>query len=177
MSQSSQERWEAMPPVAKRVISHLSTRNWELKSEKEKRDCAERIALSMLSKCGGDIFGYAKEVRLWRVGYAMSIVRPYFSKKTGKVTSHAHYNRNGKYIKRCKEGDDPIPVPTGMVVTPEAFRWSEDKEDFVPIPYEELEWDADVVAANSALVDQGYIASTLPKSNPVKRLKASLKKP
>jgi len=138
MSQASQDRWEQIDPVAKKVISHLSIRNRELKYEIISKEYAIKTALSMLSKCGGDVFGYAKEVRLWRWGWVLSTVGPYVSKKTGKVTSYAHYNRNGKYIQRCKEGDDPIPVSTGMVVTERYFRWSEEKEDFVPIPYEEL---------------------------------------
>ena len=138
MSQASQDRWEQVDPVAKKVISHLSIRNRELKYEIISKEYAIKTALSMLSKCGGDVFGYAKEVRLWRWGWVLSTVGPYVSKKTGKVTSYAHYNRNGKYIQRCKEGDDPIPVSTGMVVTERYFRWSEEKEDFVPIPYEEL---------------------------------------
>ena len=138
MTQASQDRWEQVDPVAKKVISHLSTRNRELKYEIISKEYAIKTALSMLSKCGGDVFGYAKEVRLWRWGWVLSTVGPYVSKKTGKVTSYAHYNRNGKYIQRCKEGDDPIPVSTGMVVTEKYFRWSEEEEDFVPIPYEEL---------------------------------------
>jgi hypothetical protein len=138
MSQASQDRWEQVDPVAKKVISHLSIRNRELKYEIISKEYAIKTALSMLSKCGGDVFGYAKEVRLWRWGWVLSTVGPYVSKKTGKVTSYAHYNRNGKYIQRCKEGDDPIPVSTGMVVTERYFRWSEEEEDFVPIPYEEL---------------------------------------
>ena len=150
MSQASQDRWEKVDPVAKKVISHLSCRNRELRYEMISKEHAIKTALIMLGKGGGDVFAYAKEVRLWRWGWVLSTVAPYVSKKTGKVTSHAHYNRNGKYIKRCKEGDDPIPVSTGMVVTDKYFRWSEDQEDFVPIPYEVL---------------------------PKKKLKASLKKP
>ena len=138
MSQAKQEHWEKVDPVAKKVISHLSCRNRELKYEIISKEHAIKTALSMLGKCGGDVFGYAREVRLWRWGWVMSTVGPYTSKKTGKVTSHAHYNRHGKYIQRCKEDADPIPVPTGMVVTEQYFRWSEEKDDFEPIPYEEL---------------------------------------
>ena len=127
---------EELPPVAKKLVQHLGERNYQLKSERYCRQRAETTALSMISECCGDVFEYASKVELWRCGYKLSTVRPYYSKKTGTRTSFAHYNDNNKYIQRCKEGDDPIPVPTGMIVDATHFRWVDD--DFVPIPYDEI---------------------------------------
>ena len=127
--------WDKVDPVAKKVISHLSYRNVELKSEKQKKERAERVALFMLHECGGDVFEYALSVQMWRSGLAMSTIRPYYSKKTGRLTSYAHYNKNGIYIKRCNKDDPSILVPTGMIVDREHFDWT--GEDFVAKEFEE----------------------------------------
>lgn len=122
-------------PKEKGLIKHLSRRNYQLEETKEELNTAIEIALKMLHSCGGDVYEYAKEMKMCGKAYGMSHIGDYVNKKGH--TSKAHYNPNNTYIGSVnRKGNKPVKCLYWSPINIDKFRYDEKKNCFVPIPIE-----------------------------------------
>ena len=95
----------------KGLIKHLSRRNFQLAKETEQHKHAKQLALNMIAKYSPGpqiqkrVFEYLDGTMTWRHAYALTHIDGYENKQGKRFD--AHYNQNGKYIRKVQGKNDP----------------------------------------------------------------------